>query len=57
MRYRVSIIVESEDVDPGQLLDAIIHLAPQLEDLSRADDLVIDEATACVSDVDGNATR
>tara|TARA_Y100000034_G_scaffold31322_1_gene38318 strand:- start:193 stop:372 length:180 start_codon:yes stop_codon:yes gene_type:complete len=55
-RYRVSVIVESDDVDPGHLLDAMIELAPQLEDYCYGEELVIDEATACVSDVDEKAT-
>ena len=55
-RYRVSVIVESDDVDPGHLLDAMIELAPKLEDYCYGEELRIDEDTACVADVDDKAT-
>jgi len=53
-KYRVSFIVESDDVDPGHLLDAIIEVIPDFENLVCADDMIIDEDEACVSDIKEN---
>ena len=54
-RYRVSIIVESDEVAPDHLLDAIIEMAPRFHQLCYGADLFIDEETARVVDVDDAA--
>ena len=55
-RYRVSIIIESDEADPSSLLDAMIELAPQFEDYVCVDDMNIDDNTAMVSEVDDKVT-
>ncbi len=55
-RHRVSIIIESDEADPSELLDAMIELSTQFEDHVCANDMTIDDNTACVSEVDSKAT-
>ena len=47
MRYKVSVIIESEDLDPSALLEDIQEWAEQ-----RTDDEEMTESSACVEELE-----
>ena len=51
-KYKVSFIVESDQVDPNNLLDATEAILPLLCDYAYCDDFEIDENTISDSDVE-----
>ncbi len=47
MKYKVSVIIETEDIDPSVLLEAVQEWAEH-----RTDDEKMTEASACVEEVE-----